>query len=192
MLVVAGVGLDPWNVLAQGIADKSGVGIGWVTNVVGAIVLVLWIPLRQRPGVGTVANVVIVGTALQLALPFVPAPSSYLWGVALFLAGTAVVGLASGLYISARLGPGPRDGLMTGLASRLGWRIWIARTAVEATVLGIGWALGGTVGLGTVLFAVLIGPACHVSLRLFGYSAPGTKTTIERTAIEADDLKPVT
>jgi len=168
VMVVAGIGLDPWTVLAQGISERTGVGIGWVTNLIGFVVLLAWIPLRQRPGVGTVLNILMVGTALQLTLPHLPTPPNYLLGCVMFLAGIGIVGLASGLYIGARFGPGPRDGLMTGLHQRLGWPIWVARTLVEATVLATGWLLGGTVGLGTVLFAVLIGPACQAALRVFG------------------------
>lgn len=166
VMIAAGIGLDPWTVLSQGLSAQTGIGIGWMTNIVGAVVLLAWIPLRQRPGVGTVANILVVGTSIQLALPLIPAPPTFLLGVPMFLAGTLLVGVSSGLYIGTGLGPGPRDGLMTGLNERLGWPIWVARTAVEATVLVTGFLLGGTIGLGTVLFAVLIGPGCDVSLRL--------------------------
>lgn len=166
-MVQAGIGLDPWTVFAQGLSVQTGVGIGWVTNIVGFFVLLLWIPLKQRPGIGTLANILLVGTSMQLTLEVLPAVHGFAPQLLLFLAGIAVVAVASGLYIGARFGPGPRDGLMTGLHTRLGWPIWLARLIVEVTVLAAGWALGGTVGLGTVLFAALIGLAVHVTLPLF-------------------------
>lgn len=180
LMVHAGIGLDPWTVFAQGLSVQTGIGIGWVTNIVGFFVLLLWIPLRQRPGTGTLANILLVGTSMQLTLEFLPDISGFGLQLLLFLAGIAVVAVASGLYIGARFGPGPRDGLMTGLNSRLGWPIWMARLIVELSVLAAGWALGGTVGLGTILFAVLIGPAVHVALPVFdrrarrARRAPGT------------------
>ncbi len=167
LTVEAGLGVDPWTVFAQGLSLRTGVGIGWVTNIVGFFVLLLWIPLRQRPGVGTIANILLVGTSMQLVLGIVPPISGLLAQIATLLAGILVVAIASGLYIGARFGPGPRDGLMTGLNSRLGWPIWLCRALVELTVLAIGWMLGGTVGIGTVLFAALIGPLVHVALPLF-------------------------
>ena len=167
VMVQAGIGLDPWTVFAQGVSRQTGIGIGWVTNIVGFLVLLVWIPLRQKPGIGTIANILLVGTSMQLALDVLPVARGFIVQVLAFLAGTALVALASGLYIGARFGPGPRDGLMTGLNSRFGWPIWASRFGVEASVLGAGWLLGGTVGLGTVLFAVLIGPAVHFALPWF-------------------------
>ncbi len=167
LMVQAGIGLDPWTVLAEGISRQTGIGIGWVANLLGFLVLLLWIPLRQRPGVGTVANIALVGTSMQLTLGVVPPPDGWLAQGAVFFAGLLAVGVASGLYIGARFGPGPRDGLMTGLHARFGWPIWACRLVVEATVLVAGWLLGGTVGLGTVLFAVLIGPLVHAALPWF-------------------------
>lgn len=175
-MVQAGIGLDPWTVFAQGLSVQTGVGIGWVTNIVGFFVLLLWIPLKQRPGIGTLANILLVGTSMQLTLEVLPAVNGFAPQLLLFLAGIAVVAVASGLYIGARFGPGPRDGLMTGLHTRLGWPIWLARLIVEVTVLAAGWALGGTVGLGTVLFAALIGPAVHVTLPLFDRRAREPKS----------------
>ncbi|MFV0373115.1 YczE/YyaS/YitT family protein [Microbacterium sp.] len=163
--VRAGIGLDPWTVLAQGLSQQTGIGIGWITNIVGFLVMLLWIPLRQRPGIGTIGNILLVGTSIQLTLPLLPAVEGFLVQVAVFVAGVVVVAAASGLYIGAHLGPGPRDGLMTGLHDRFGWPLWACRFGVEATVLLAGWLLGGTVGLGTVLFAVLIGPLVHLALR---------------------------
>jgi len=167
VMVQAGIGLDPWTVFAQGVSRQTGIGIGWIANIVGFLVLLVWIPLRQKPGIGTIANILLVGTSMQLALEVLPLAQGFLTQLAVFLGGVALVALASGLYIGANFGPGPRDGLMTGLHSRFGWPIWAARLGVEATVLVAGWLLGGTVGLGTVLFAVLIGPAVHLTLPWF-------------------------
>lgn len=166
LTVRAGLGVDPWTVFAEGLSVRTGIGIGWITNIVGFFVLLLWIPLRQRPGVGTVANILLVGTSMQLVLGVVPEISGLAAQLATLLGGILIVALASGLYIGARFGPGPRDGLMTGLNSRLGWPIWVCRATVELSVLAIGWLLGGTVGIGTVLFAFLIGPLVHVALPL--------------------------
>src|SRR5829696_2353244 len=141
LTVEAGLGVDPWTVFAQGLPLKTGVGIGWITNVVGLAVLALWIPLRQRPGIGTIANILLVGTSMQLALGLIP-PVAGLWAqFAVLLGGIALVAVASGLYIGAQFGPGPRDGLMTGMNARLGWPIWASRAGVEITVLSIGWLL---------------------------------------------------
>ncbi|MBD7956570.1 hypothetical protein H9651_02845 [Microbacterium sp. Sa4CUA7] len=176
LMIQAGIGLDPWTVFAQGLERQSGIGIGWITVLVGAAVLAAWIPLRQRPGVGTIANILLVGTSMQLTLLFVPPVEGWPLQYAVFLAGIVTVAVASGLYIGAHFGPGPRDGLMTGLHSRFGWPIWACRLLVEATVLAAGWLLGGTVGIGTVLFAVLIGPLVHVALPVLDTrrSAPST------------------
>jgi Predicted membrane protein len=167
VMVRAGIGLDPWTVFGQGVSRQTGIGIGWVTNVVGFLVLLLWIPLRQRPGIGTVANILLVGTSMQGTLALIPQIQGWFWQLLVFMAGMLVVALASGLYIGSRFGPGPRDGLMTGLNSRFGWPIWAARLGVETTVLAAGWLLGGTVGVGTVIFAVGIGPLVHRTLPLF-------------------------
>jgi len=166
LTVQAGLGVDPWTVFAQGLSVRTGVGVGWITNIVGFFVLLLWIPLRQKPGLGTVANILLVGTSMQIVLGLVPVATHVLAQIALLLGGIVLVAVASGLYIGARFGPGPRDGLMTGLNARLGWPIWLCRAMVELTVLLIGWLLGGTVGIGTVLFAFLIGPLVHVALPL--------------------------
>ena len=166
VVLVAGLGVDPWTVLAQGLSIRTGIGIGWITNILGLIVLAFWIPLRQKPGVGTVANIFVVGTALQLALPLIPRPQSLLESGAMLVSGVLIVGIAGGLYIGARFGPGPRDGLMTGISARWGWPLWTARTLVEVTVLIIGWTLGGTVGVGTLVYAAAIGPVSHAALRV--------------------------
>ncbi|WP_288785130.1 YitT family protein [uncultured Microbacterium sp.] len=167
IMVRAGIGLDPWTVFAQGVSLQTGIGIGWVTNIVGFLVLLLWIPLRQNPGVGTLANILLVGTSMQAALAVFPAIDGFALQVLVFLLGMMLVAVASGLYIGADFGPGPRDGLMTGLRARFGWPIWAARLVVEASVLLAGWLLGGSVGLGTILFALGIGPLVHRTLPLF-------------------------
>lgn len=172
LTVEAGLGVDPWTVLAEGVSLHTGIGIGWVTNLIGLGVLLLWIPLRQRPGAGTLANILLVGTAMQVALWLIPPVTGTLVQFAVLLGGIALVAIASGLYIGARFGPGPRDGLMTGLHSRLGWPIWVCRAVVELTVLAAGWLLGGTVGIGTVLFAALIGPGVHLALPLLDTRRP--------------------
>lgn len=175
LTIEAGLGVDPWTVLAQGLAVRTGIGVGWITNIVGFLVLLLWIPLRQKPGAGTVANILLVGTSMQLVLDVVPSITGPMAQFATLLGGIALVAVASGLYIGAHFGPGPRDGLMTGMHTRLGWPVWLARAIVEISVLVIGWMLGGTVGIGTVLFAVLIGPLVHVSLPIFDTRRPARK-----------------
>jgi len=167
IMVRAGIGLDPWTVFAQGVSLQTGIGIGWVTNIVGFLVLLLWIPLRQKPGVGTLANILLVGTSMQATLAVFPAIDGFALQVLVFLLGMMLGAVASGLYIGADFGPGPRDGLMTGLRARFGWPIWAARLVVEASVLLAGWLLGGSVGLGTILFALGIGPLVHRTLPLF-------------------------
>lgn len=169
MQVQARLGLDPWDVLHQGIARLLNHQIGTVSIAVGALVLLLWIPLRQRPGLGTVSNVLVVGLAMNATLAVLPAQSGAVARAALLAGAVLLCGMATGMYISAGFGPGPRDGLMTGIARRTGISIRLSRTAVELTVLLTGWLLGGTVGVGTVLFAVVIGPLAQLFLRLFAH-----------------------
>jgi uncharacterized membrane protein YczE len=179
LLVEAGLGLEPWGVLHQGLAELTGLSIGAVSIVVGAVVLVLWIPLRQRPGLGTVSNVFVVGLAMDGTLALIPETHTLAVRIALLLGGILLNGAATGLYITARFGPGPRDGLMTGLHRRTGRSIRLMRTAVEVAVVATGFALGGTVGIGTVLYAVSIGPLAQLFLRLFdGPSASGGSTVV--------------
>jgi uncharacterized membrane protein YczE len=165
LLVLAGLGLDPWDVFHQGLARHTPLAIGTWAILVGALVLLLWIPLRQRPGFGTLSNVVVVGAVMDVVLGLVPAPHALGARVACLIAGVLLNGIATGAYIGAGLGPGPRDGLMTGLAAR-GHSIRVVRTAIELTVLVTGWLLGGTVGVGTLLYAVSIGPLAHVFIPL--------------------------
>jgi uncharacterized membrane protein YczE len=171
-MVRATIGVAPWDVLTQGIAIHSGWSFGLITNLVGALLLLAWIPLRQRPGVGTVLNVLLIGPAANVALALIPAVDHVAARVALFVAGLATVAVATGLYIGTHLGPGPRDGLMTGLHARTGMPVWFARTLVEVGVLAVGWLLGGNVGVGTLTFALLIGPACQRTLPLFDLGRP--------------------
>lgn len=175
MMVQASVGVDPWDVLTQGVSKITGVPFGWLTNIIGAIVLLLWIPIRQKPGIGTVLNVLLIGPSAQLGLSVIPAQKEIWLQIPLFLGGVVLLAIATGLYIGARLGPGPRDGLMTGIHRRTGWKIWIVRTGIEVSVLLIGWALGGNFGPGTVAFALLIGPLVNITLPLFTVPAAGMK-----------------
>ena len=160
----AGLGLDPWDVFHQGLADRTGLSFGTVVIVVGAFVLLAWIPLRQRPGFGTVSNVFVIGLAVDAALGLIPDAGSLPVAAAMLIAGVGLNGLAGGAYIGAGLGPGPRDGLMTGLVRRTGGSVRMIRTSIEVTVLVAGAALGGTVGIGTVLYALSIGPIVHAVL----------------------------
>jgi uncharacterized membrane protein YczE len=157
LMVRARLGLDPWDVLHQGLSERTGIGLGWVVIGVGAVVLLMWWPLHQRPGLGTVSNVIVVGLTAQGALAILPHPGALALRFAFLVVGIVANGVATGLYIGAGLGPGPRDGLMTGLAAR-GHSIRLMRTAIELSVLAAGWLLGGTVGVGTVLYALAIGP----------------------------------
>lgn len=167
MLVQGSLGLAPWNTLASGLVEITGISFGMMTNLIGLVVLLLWIPLRQRPGVGTVLNVLLVGTSAEVGLWLLPQPSDLVAQVALFTGGLLLLAAATGIYIAPGLGPGPRDGLMTGLHERTGAPVWLCRAGVEITVLAIGWLLGGMVGIGTVAEALLIGPMVHRTLPFF-------------------------
>jgi uncharacterized membrane protein YczE len=164
LVLRAGLGLAPWDVLHQGLAERLGLSIGTVLIAVSFVVLLLWVPLRERPGVGTIANALLVGVFVDLTLLVVPDAEGWLARVALLLLGVGLNGLATALYIGARLGPGPRDGLMTGLVRRSGRSVRLVRTLIEVSVLVTGWLLGGTVGVGTLLYAVAIGPIAHALL----------------------------
>lgn len=171
MLVNAALGNAPWTVFAQGISVRTGIAIGVATFFTSVVVLLMWIPLRERPGLGTVANAVVIAAALQVMIGVLPTPESLAWRIAQVLVGIALVGIGSGLYLTTNLGPGPRDGLMTGIHERTGIAVTPVRLSIEIVVLAAGWLLGGTVGLGTVLFALLIGPAVGYGLRLVGWLA---------------------
>jgi uncharacterized membrane protein YczE len=168
LMVRARLGLGPWDVLHQGIAKELDVQIGWVVIGMSALVLLAWIPLRLRPGVGTASNVILVGVFADLFLDQLAPPTGLLPRTVWLLTGILLNAISTALYIGARLGPGARDGLMLGLAQR-GLSIRVVRTAIELTVLAIGFALGGTIGVGTVAYALLIGPLVHRMLPLFGY-----------------------
>jgi uncharacterized membrane protein YczE len=172
IMVRAGIGVSPWDVLTQGVSHQTGLPFGLVTNLIGVVVLLFWIPIRQRPGIGTVLNVLIIGPSAQLGLWLIPQQTVPV------IQGLVYTG---GLVL---LGPGPRDGLMTGLHKRTGWRIWIVRTALEVTVLTIGWLLGGQVGIGTVAFALLIGPMVNVTLPLLQVPERATPASAETAPIE--------
>jgi uncharacterized membrane protein YczE len=167
LLIRARFGLDPWDVLHQGIAGRLHLAVGTVVIIVGAVVLLGWIPLRQLPGLGTVSNVVMIGLAMNAALAVLPQRIPLGVRIVEMAGGILLCALATGMYIGADYGPGPRDGLMTGLARRTGWSIRLVRTGLEVTVLAVGWLLGGTVGVATVLFAVTIGPMVQLTLRVF-------------------------
>jgi uncharacterized membrane protein YczE len=171
LMLLAGLGVDPWDVFHQGLSRRFGLGVGTWAIIVGVIVLALWIPLRQRPGFGTVSNVIVVGSVIDLSLATIPAPHGLAARIVVLLAGVFLNGVATGAYIGAGLGPGPRDGLMTGLAAR-GHSIRVVRTALELTVLVTGWLLGGTVGIGTVVYALAIGPLAHIFIPLFQVGEP--------------------
>ncbi|WP_189884472.1 membrane protein YczE [Streptomyces xantholiticus] len=177
LLVRAGLGLEPWGVLHQGLAELTGLTIGVVSIIVGAVVL-LWIPLRQRPGLGTVSNVFVIGLAMDATLALVPRVDGPGGQIPLMAGGIVLNGVATGLYIAARFGPGPRDGLMTGLHRLTGRSIRLVRTAIEVAVVVTGFALGGSVGVGTVAYALAIGPLAQLFLRVFAIPEREGRSTV--------------
>jgi uncharacterized membrane protein YczE len=166
MMVRAGLGLDPWDVFHQGLAMHTGMTIGLASAVVGVAVLLAWIPLRNRPGIGTIANVVVIAVTVDLGMLFMEQPTSMPVRIAMMVGAVVLNAFATVLYVGAGLGPGPRDGLMTGLVVRTGLSVRLVRTGIEATVLAVGWLLGGTVGVGTVLYAFGIGPLVQFFVRI--------------------------
>jgi uncharacterized membrane protein YczE len=167
-LVHARLGNSPWTVLAQGVAKHTPLAIGDATVAISFLVMLLWIPLRQRPGFGSVMNAVLIGVAIDAMLPLLPGPGGLVGRGAFVAGGIALVALGSGLYLTARLGPGPRDGLMTGLHFRTGYSLRLVRTLIEGSALVAGFALGGRVGIGTVAFAVLVGPGVQRAVKTLG------------------------
>ena len=163
LVVQSNLGNGPWTVFAQGLSLKTGLSLGWATFVTGCFVLLIWIPLRERPGFGTLANIVIISAAIEFGVSVFPLQETLIGGLASALIGIALIGLGSALYITCGLGPGPRDGAMTGIHQRTGVRVGRVRMGIEVTVLIVGALLGGQLGLGTVLFALLIGQSVAIS-----------------------------
>ena len=178
LLVIADLGVGPWTVLAQGVSSRTPLDIGAATFLISLVVLLAWIPLRERPGLGTIANAIVIATALQIMSSVIPHPENPVVRLTAVIVGIALVGIGSVLYLTTNLGPGPRDGMMTGIHFKTGWPVAGVRLGIEVTVLIAGWLLGGTVGLGTVLFALLIGPFVGYGLKIVGILA-GAKTTVE-------------
>ena len=171
LMVHASIGIAPWDVFAQGISHQTHLSFGIASVVVSLIVLICWIPVKVKAlGIGTILNGIFIGVFCDLSMPLLPSLPNALAQYATFVAGIVTVAFATGLYISSKLGSGPRDGLMVGLAKATGRPLWLLRTATEATVLLIGWLMGGQIGFGTIIFAVTIGPLMQLSLRLFKFS----------------------
>lgn len=187
VMVRAGLGLDPWDVFHQGVAGQVPLSFGMVTAVTGAVVLLLWIPLRQRPGLGTISNIVVIGVSVDAGLWLLPDWESMPVRVGAMLAAVVLNAAATVLYIGAGMGPGPRDGLMTGLVRRTGWSVRVVRTGIEVAVLATGWLLGGTVGVGTLAYAFGIGPLIQLMIPFADRYLPGFHPAMER----ADQPVPV-
>ena len=168
LIVTASIGVSPWFVLHQGLSFISGYSIGITTFVVSLVVLLLWIPLSQRPGIGTIANAIIISIVLDVTLPFLPYPENYLLQLLQVIIGILIIGIGSGYYLTANLGPGPRDGLMTGLQRKTKQSFSIIRSGIEISVVLVGWYLGGIVGIGTILYALTIGPSVSLGLYIVG------------------------
>jgi hypothetical protein len=166
LLLAADLGATPWTVFAQGLSIRTGISIGWTTFIVSAGVLLLWIPLRQRPGLGTIMNIIVIALSLGVTYSLLTTPDSLALRYVMMFAGIAIIGLGSGFYLTSGHGPGPRDGLMTGLHRRSGWPVGRVRLCIEVVVLIVGWLLGGTVGIGTALFALLIGQSVAMGLHI--------------------------
>ena len=175
LLIGAGIGVSPWTVLAQGLGLQTGLSIGWATFIVSLAVLLLWIPLRQTPGLGTLLNAIVISFVIEASLPYLPRPQIFFWNLAEVLLGVLLVGLGSGVYLTAQLGAGPRDGLMTGLQRRTGYPIAWVRMSLELAAVTAGWLLGGTLGLGTLLFALGIGPSVSLGLHIVRLFAGGER-----------------
>jgi uncharacterized membrane protein YczE len=186
LMVRASLGVMPWDVLHQGLARQLGWSLGVATVVVGGVVLLAWIPLRERPGLGTVSNIVVIGVAVDAALAVLTSPADLPARLAFAAAGIGLNGAATAAYIGVQLGPGPRDGLMTGLVRRTGGSVRIIRTGIEVAVVAIGWLLGGTLGVVTVLYAVSIGPIAHALLPRFTVELPAPPGPAAASAPSAD------
>ena len=164
LLITANQGVSPWTVLAQGISFQTNLSIGFTTFIVSLIVLILWYPLKQKPGLGTILNIVLISIIIDLTIPILPHPKSFLFQLIQSIIAVFIVGLGSGFYLTANLGPGPRDGLMTGLQSLTNQPIALIRTIIEVSAVGLGFYLGGIVGIGTLLFAFGIGPTVSIGI----------------------------
>ena len=169
LLVVSEYGVDPWTVLAEGVAKKINVGIGLSTFLISVVVFALWIPLKLKPGIGTIMNILIIALTMGISIPLLSFLNNILNGLTLAILGTLLVGFGSGIYLIANLGPGTRDGLMTGLSKKYTKPISLVRLSIELSVIFLGWSLGGTLGIGTVIFAVFIGPSVVLSLRIISF-----------------------
>jgi hypothetical protein len=167
LMVEAGLGLNPWSVFHQGLAEITGLSLGLVVNLVGALVLLVWIPLRQKPGLGTICNVLLIGTSADIVLWMIPPIEGLPVRVAFLVGAIVLNGAATGAYIGAGLGPGPRDGLTTGMVRLTGWPVRWVRMGIELGVLALGWTLGGAIGVGTVLYALTNGPLLQLFLPMF-------------------------
>lgn len=172
LMVRADLGLNPWSVFHEGLSELTGLSLGMIVNLVGAVVLLIWIPLRQKPGIGTISNVLVIGTAADLSLSVLPTISGLPVQIAFFVGAILLNGVATGAYIGAGLGPGPRDGLTTGGVRVTGWEVRWVRMGIEGVVLAMGWVLGGTVGVGTVVYALTTGPLLQIFLPMLEIRSP--------------------
>ena len=175
MVVNAKVGIPPWDVFAQGISIQLNTSYGVASIIVSVIVLLFWIPLKVKPGIGSIMNAILIGLWADFWTQYLPKMDFYWGNLAMFLLGTCTVAFATGLYITSNLGSGPRDGLILGLTKRLGWKVWQIRTVIEVLVLSIGWVMGGQVREGTVIFAITIGYLMQISLKFFKYKPAAAK-----------------
>jgi uncharacterized membrane protein YczE len=166
LLIASGAGVSPWTVLAQGVSSKTNWSIGFSTMIVSFSVLFMWIPLRQKPGIGTILNALIIAFMIDFSLHLLPSPQLLVWQLVQVSIGILIIGIGSGIYLTANLGAGPRDGLMTGLQIKTNFPIANIRIALEITVVSIGWYLGGVVGIGTVMFAFGVGPCVAIGILL--------------------------
>lgn len=185
-IIDAGLGVSPWTVLAQGLTVRTGLSIGVTSFLTGCVVLLLWIPLRERPGLGTIANIIVISVAIEVMMLVLPTPTAFPLQLICVLTGIACIGIGSGLYLTTNLGPGPRDGWMTSIHRRTGWPVAVVRTTIEILVLLTGWLLGGTVGLGTLLFAGLIGTSVGYGLKLAGRI--GRRKDEPLTSVDEDEF----
>ena len=192
LMVRGALGISPWDVLAQGVATTSGLEFGLVMFFVSLGIFLLWIPLRQRPGIGTALNIVVVPITAQLTIEVLGQPAELWLRIVLLVAGLWVIGVATGIYLGAGFGPGPRDGLMTGLHRMTGWPIWLVRTLIEVVVVAVGWLLGGDASVGTLAFAFLMGPIVHLSMPWFAARPPkgGSADPESEDSKDSDDGPP--